>query len=215
MTPSVKRRSDSGTVWERVEKGVMIRLGTFHWCNSGDPEMVTDETPAHVCSVWERSEDQTWQPPELPKESLNSIDALIQRVQLTGGDLEGNNIPVLAMLYQAKALEKIAEAADEWLKSRRVGMGELLSPPQSWEGSIQNRGGSTPLQTQSGGSGPEWPCSCVHNGLRCSGRVSHIPEAALFICDKCGDFPHDSRGDKPQRPAQESVRSGVEPPDVK
>lgn len=206
MTPSVKRRSDSGTVWERVEKGVMVRPGTFHWCNAGDPEMVTNETPAHVCALWERSEDQAWQPPALPKESANPIDQLIQRVQLTGGDLEGANIPVLAMLYQARSLEMMEFTMREMLQAVERIAGSM-------ETVIQDRGGSTLLQTESGGSGPvelsAWPCSCVHNGFHCSGSVRHFV-AGGFVCDKCGDFPH--FGDNPQRPDQSPVRSGVEPP---
>lgn len=64
----------------------------------------------HKCAIWKVSEDQGWQPPaSVAPASQDPIDQLIQRVQLTGGDLEGANIPVLAVLYQAKHLEQIAK----------------------------------------------------------------------------------------------------------
>ena len=83
----------------------------------------------HKCPIWKVSEDQNWQPPDPAAAPGNPLDSLFEKLKTTAGDVE--SIPVLAMLHQAKALERIADALEV----------------------IQNRGGSTPLQTQSVGSG--------------------------------------------------------------
>ena len=112
MTANIKRRDAFEVVWEKIDKR-LVQPGDYHWCSALAPELATKATPPHVCLIWRKSEDQDWQP-EVPNQNAlnNPIDQLIQRVQFTGGDLEGNNVGVLAMLYQAKALERIADTLD-------------------------------------------------------------------------------------------------------
>ena len=139
--PIVRLRTEAGKVWESDEKR-FIQLGDYHWCGGRpEPALVDDLTIGHVCRLWRVSDDQEWTPPTpAAPESQNPIDQLIQRVQLTGGDLEGNNIPVLAMLYQARSLEMMEFTMREMLQAVERIAGSM-------ETVIQDRGGSTPLHT--------------------------------------------------------------------
>ena len=212
MTVSlVKLRSASGTVWESTEKRE-VKAGDYHWCGTtNEPELLNNETILHVCRIWQRSEDQDWQPAELPAcESQSPIDQLIQRVTLTS-DSEGGNIGVLAKLYQAKALEGIRELLEQFV--------------------MQHLGGSTSLQTEAGR--PALPLPCC--GPWKPGK--HFPDCwtaqqnVAGWCVPCRHGTHEAchgesacyctachRGMGTARsggPAQKPVSKRVEPQDVK
>ena len=120
-------RVQDGRLFERTGEKREVRAGEFHWCDgvwSAPMRFQGMEaegllTP-HVCPIWKLAENQDEpipQPesPELPKDP---IDRLIQRVELTREALEEESVPllsriaVLASLYQAKALERIARCLE-------------------------------------------------------------------------------------------------------
>ena len=103
-------------------KGVAIGVATNYKC----PQ-------AHTCAIWKVSDNQDWEPGPGKTDTLPTLDELIA-TENVNRQVEGGGVAVLAMLYQAKALERL---------------GDIL------ETVIQHLGGSTPLQTGSVGSGYE------------------------------------------------------------
>lgn len=141
----LRRRAANGVVYHRVAKRQPVTHETwsatsslYHWCSSETPEALTAATPAHVCDIWEVSDDQT-EPEMQPAEAEPTTDELIRRILLfTEEQLTGEPTPlltraaVLAALKQAKALEQIIVLLEDWKqhrqRPRRIAL-HITSPP--------------------------------------------------------------------------------------
>lgn len=133
---SIKRRGADGVVYERVgkrqipwsdtESFVEYRNNPLHWCSgTGDnPARVAADTPLHVCFIWKVSDDQSWEPASTRSEPP-SVDQLIQTVDLIPE--ETIRIQTLALLYQARALERIADSL-QYSRFARRGLAPVLLP---------------------------------------------------------------------------------------
>lgn len=124
----LRRRAADGIVYRRVAKREPVNHETwstttslYHWCSSETPEPLTPATPAHVCNIWEVSADQTEPEITSAETAEPTTDELIRRVLLfTEEQLTGEPAPlltrtaVLALLQQAKQLEKIVVLLEDW-----------------------------------------------------------------------------------------------------
>lgn len=121
MSESVKVRAGDGKIYERIAKR-SVRLDELHWCavTGESPGLVDSDTPVHLCGIWKLAEDQTWTPPEpvSGQKPSSPIDELIEKVSYSENL---NELHVLGILHQAKALEQMAEVIDAaYLTLRRI-----------------------------------------------------------------------------------------------
>lgn len=132
------RRAPDGKVYFRVAKRQKTTdetwrtagVSLYHWCASESPEVLTPDTPLHVCDIWGVADDQAAAAePETaaaiaPAELTTA--ALIQRVLYTEEQLSTEPVPllvraaVLALLQQAKAMEQIIVLLDDWRRSQQT-----------------------------------------------------------------------------------------------
>ena len=129
------RRAPDGKVYFRVAKRQNTTDETwttagatfYHWCASESPEIVTAETPAHVCDIWGVTDDQVAVGQAEPEAAIAPAELttaeLIRRVLFTEEQLSAEPVPllaraaVLALLKQAKALEDIIVLLQDWRQS--------------------------------------------------------------------------------------------------
>lgn len=128
------RRAADGKVYFRLAKRKNTTDETwttagatfYHWCANESPEVLTPDTPAHVCDIWGVADDQI--PADEPEaapiaERELTTAELIRRVLFTEEQLSAEPVPllaraaVLALLKQAKALEDIIVLLQDWRQS--------------------------------------------------------------------------------------------------
>lgn len=134
--PLIARPAD-GKVYQRVAKKqnvpavcgrLTISEPLYHWCRTPVPERLSNDTPPHVCDIWEQLDQEPPPPPPdtdtedprtiRPVRLHSEIRELIQRVNFTQEEMILSPVPllkrveVLAYLYQAAFLDRIADALE-------------------------------------------------------------------------------------------------------